>query len=500
MTGFGSNCTSVAASPPDPTKHVRYQLGMVLGAHDFDQEHAYLSERDRWLARDALGFGTVCGLRVTVSSPADGPPQVKVSPGTALAPRGRLVRVAPEQCAGLNDWLAANAEAIPVGSPVTMTLPVYVVLSYRERETDEVPIPGEPCRTEDDVMKPSRVCDDFKLELALAPPGDQELGALRDLVRWLRLHLEVSTTAPDSAPLKDVLDALRAAVVPPASPLEEPAGSPPPPDWLLDGSPGTPFTVRAEDLCEYLEAAFRVWVTELRPLWRPRWLGASSPCTGTVTPPDGAGGDSVLLARLDVPCVRTLEEATWEVDPAGTVVVDERDRPLLVHQRMLQEWLLCASGLVPSGPSAMPTPSGPGPGPGPFLAPPRPAGGVPESPQASPAYEVVAAGTVPGDSASRARTFGNLRLVAVRKGEAVFTFDGFELPGALADFDYVVKALPAPEVGARTPLVAFGGFRPARDGTPAGFALEVSDAQGGLTVARLKALRFVLEVTRYALA
>src|SRR5947199_6841814 len=98
---------SPAVATPDPSKHVNYALGMVLGVDDFTQEFAYLSGRDQWLARDLLGYGTVCGLRVTVDSTSRGP-HVTVEPGTALSPQGQLIRVTPAQCAYLNDWLVAN--------------------------------------------------------------------------------------------------------------------------------------------------------------------------------------------------------------------------------------------------------------------------------------------------------------------------------------------------------------------------------------------------------
>jgi hypothetical protein len=96
MTTFTS--TSVPRAAADPTKHVNYVLGMVLGVDDFNQEFAYLSERDRWLARDLLGYGTAWGLAVTSGLGTRGP-EVRVSPGVALTPRGHLVRVTPAQCA-----------------------------------------------------------------------------------------------------------------------------------------------------------------------------------------------------------------------------------------------------------------------------------------------------------------------------------------------------------------------------------------------------------------
>ena len=48
-----------------------------------------------------------------------------------------------------------------------MKLAAYVVLCYDTCETDERPIPGEPCRDESDTMAASRIADTFRLELRL---------------------------------------------------------------------------------------------------------------------------------------------------------------------------------------------------------------------------------------------------------------------------------------------------------------------------------------------
>ena len=64
MSCFSAKTTTSNMAEPNPTKHVNYNLGMVLGVDDFTQEFAYLSGRDQWLARDLIGYGTVRGLRV----------------------------------------------------------------------------------------------------------------------------------------------------------------------------------------------------------------------------------------------------------------------------------------------------------------------------------------------------------------------------------------------------------------------------------------------------
>ena len=261
--------------PPDPTKHVRYTLGMILGADDFDAEFGWLSGRDRWLARDLIGYGTANGLRVTVSDGAD--PEVTVASGAAVMPTGQLVRVAPAQCANLNDWLAKNGARVSerIASPPA-ALPLYVVLCYDSCETDVRPIPGEPCRSEAEMMQPARIMDAFRLELRLDPPIHREERAIRQFVRWVTDTVEISEgpASPPSGTLEDFLDLLRHAV-----PTASPPASPPEPEFDLM-SPPARFTLDRDDACDYLKAALRVWVTELRPRWHDDFAKAST-CAGS---------------------------------------------------------------------------------------------------------------------------------------------------------------------------------------------------------------------------
>src|SRR6185503_303566 len=208
MSTFSTRVETTPSAAPDPTKHVNYNVGMVLGIDDFNQEFAYLSGRDQWIARDLIGYGTVSGLRVLTENDVKGP-RVVVEPGVAVSPRGQLIRVPVAQCAYLNDWLkldsirgqiTAHHESPPA------PLRVYVVLCYRECPADNVPIPGEPCRSEDDSMAPSRLVDDFRLELKFDPPGQREEDAIRRFVKWLS-QIEVSDLAV-STPLSDILDAI----------------------------------------------------------------------------------------------------------------------------------------------------------------------------------------------------------------------------------------------------------------------------------------------------
>ena len=330
---------SPAVAVPDPSKHVNYTHGMVLGVDDFTQEFAYLSGRVQWLARDAIGYGTLSGLKVTIENDEKGP-RVLVKPGVALSPRGQLIRVTPAQCAYLDPWLAANRDKLghPT-SPIDNEVHLYVVLCYRDCATRMVPVPGEPCRTEDELMQPSRLADDFRLELRLEAPDQKEENALRDFVEWLS-HVEITDASVTT--LEDFLESIREAAhlaAEVASPLEvsSPLSSPlSPPDFLY-GSPPAGVTIPAAHACEYLRAAFRLWVTELRPLWQPNWFREWQCCDHKSTEQEEpAREECVLLAELDVPITDEMR-----VKDPNLIRLNEDRRPFLVHLQLLQEWLLC---------------------------------------------------------------------------------------------------------------------------------------------------------------
>lgn len=335
MSTFVSPTSVLTAAKPDPTKHVLFQQGMVLGVDDFTQEFAYLAGRDQWLARDLLGYGTVAGLAVRKEDDKNKGPRVLVEPGVALGPRGHLIRVPTAQCAYLNDWLKLEKTQKALrerSSPLT----VYVMLCYRDCATDNVPIPGEPCRSEDDLMKPSRLADDFELRLSFDPPSQHEDEAIRKFVGWMR-QVEISDAVISSPKMELFLHAIRDALLPLASP---PTSSPPAfPEFDL-GSPPVELQIRPEDACEYLTAAFRLWVTELRPKRLGPWLDCGAATTETT---GAAPDDCVMLAAISFPFETSSGET--KVTNFDQIEINERHRPFLAHLRLLQEWVLCGRGL-----------------------------------------------------------------------------------------------------------------------------------------------------------
>lgn len=332
MSSFAPSALPQVA-PPDPTKHVNYSLGMVLGVDDFTQEFAYLAGHDQRIVRDLIGYGVVAGLRVSVDVDPTRGPRVQVSPGEAVTPSGRLVCVSPTQCAYLNDWLQANLQEVQaLGSPPPSTISLAVVACYRECPTDDVPIPGEPCRTDAELMAPSRLAESFTLDLRLAPVPQLEEDAVRDFVAWVR---SLPVTSGPSAGVDAFLEALRTAADLEGSP---PASPPALVDFLI-GSPPSGLAIPSDAAGEYLDALLRFWVEELRPRLRSA-AGAECGC--------GAGGvgeldpdaDCITLAELEVPIAEDGVSGAWLVADTPAVGVDDSRRPTLLHLRLLQELLL----------------------------------------------------------------------------------------------------------------------------------------------------------------
>lgn len=319
------NCFSTTSLTPttlDSHKRVNYSLGLVLGVDEFLQEQTYFMEGDRLHNRLLHGYGTLCGLQVSERSGASGP-EILVQPGIAVDPQGQTINVPSPQCVSLNDWLGQEINRQKVeeasGSPPG-PVELYVVLCYRECRTDNVPIPGSPCRTEEDSTSPSRIADDFELRLVTSPPDQAEEELVDRFGRLLDL-IEIDGTATDFLSDEDLADLVRAL-----------AEDDQLPSWA--SPPVGSFILHPDTACEALQHAMHVWVTEVRG------------CDWTVE-----GQRCVRLAHLSF----NTEEfggrllVNEDIDVDGSVTVDdETDRPLLLHTRLLHEWIACgrtASGM-----------------------------------------------------------------------------------------------------------------------------------------------------------
>ena len=344
-----------ASASQSPSFHVNYTKGMVLGVDDFTQEFAYLAGRDQWIVRELSGAGTLRGLAITAEDTATGP-RVRVARGSAATPSGKLVCVPADQCGSLNAWLAAkvNADAVtrllgtgsppappPPSSPPAV-LPLYVTLCYADCLTAPVPIPGEPCRSDDALMAPSRVADDFRIELRLVRPDGEFDDGTRAFVAWLR-QVPIATASPP--PLDDQaewLAALQAAAhswypsIGSAFP-----GAPPSPPVSPPVSPPLPL-VPAARWPAFIGFAFRFWATEIVP--------RVGPICGDPARPDA---DCLLLAQINVPVLFAggVPVGAWQVaGPASAIRVEATAREFLAPARLMQEWLL--SGPAEAGAGA----------------------------------------------------------------------------------------------------------------------------------------------------
>lgn len=322
----------------EPDKRVHYTLGLVLGVDEFQQEQLYHMSGRRWHNRLLHGYGTVHGLAVTTPEPDAADPEIRVSPGVAVDPCGREICVSDTMCVGLTGWLDRHRTTLEELYPGGVdTLPLAVVLCYRECKTDVVPVPGEPCRTQEDAMQASRLRDSFELRLALreeaffgSPPEETETGlslyrhahaeeaAVRAFGELLAGIETVGVAAPGSG-REELLAAVRAL-----GETEGEVGSPP-------SSPPGPIVLPESEVRDAFREAFRVWVTEVRPAIRAREPGGAA-C-------DAAHDECcVLLAELDMPVT-----AGWSVGGVAFEPLEE-NRPILLHTRLLQEWLELPGG------------------------------------------------------------------------------------------------------------------------------------------------------------
>jgi hypothetical protein len=315
------------ASSADPARHVNFTAGMVLGVDDYRQEFAYHSARDKWIVREFLGYGTLSGLAVTVEPDAKGP-RVRVTPGAAAAPSGQLICVGREQCGSFNPWLARkeiadklNTQAALAVDHDHLTLTLFLTLCYVDCAVAEVPIPGEPCRSDENLMAPSRIADDYTLNFSFDPPPMTEAlaGPVLDAF-WAGLVFDGAANTPDAFTAAlgraELQLQLALGVYPAAAPAPTPADL-------------APIHISTDAETRFRAALKALWVTRVRPLVAAQRCGAD-----TVV-----ANDCVLLARLSVPVVRVATH--WEVaaPPAGqptAVTLDETDRPLLLSAAFAQ--------------------------------------------------------------------------------------------------------------------------------------------------------------------
>ena len=304
----------------DAHKRVQYSQGLVLGVDEFNQDQLFLMERDNLHNRALHGYGTVHGLDVEYDFD-NSSPLVLVQPGLAIDPFGRHICVPSIQCGNLNDWLKTEAGREAAATPGPLT--IYVTLSYRECATDQVPVPGGPCRTQEESMVPSRLADDYKLSFTTTAPNqvnEQVLVAFGSLLGRIKITDASSMFETQADMVARVEDLVADSCTP--------AGQPSP---LHDEDP---LCLRTDEACEILNAMMHEWVFKVRPKLMSEGR-CGNPCEGE---------ESVLLAELRFDTLQVTNGwivADTDGDGEPDVAVKKTNRPYQVSTRLLQEWLVC---------------------------------------------------------------------------------------------------------------------------------------------------------------
>ncbi len=447
----------------DPQKRVNYTFGMVLGVDEFKQEQIYLMAKDHSQYRLAHGYGTVCGLHLEITTAPD--LEIQVSKGVAINPRGQEIHVQQLMCARLNDWLTTNQktlESIFGNDPRSLSL--CVVLCYRECPTDTVPVPGQPCRTQQDAMAASNIADSFQLKLCLnsdqipssppmSPPIDDavlnglcfkpsqiEEDTIRRFGRLLhRIRIVDTPSSVTEAELESLVRQLESDSGTITSPPMTSPASPPDDD--------SPIYLSAQDAPGFMRAAFLVWVTEVRPS-----LVTQSEACGCGCPDE----QCVLLAELTFQVSKI-----WQV--VGSVTVDESHRPYLLETRLLQEWLLNQVGSGAGNDAGSSTVV---------------AAGVFHIPLTSPPNTLAAAEGPTLNGLTAISGTSSLEFFLDWGGPSAYTNPKSSSPSA---FTYVVKATVMGKDPASIQVVGFfpQGILVSLTGNPDGFMVEISEITGG---------------------
>jgi hypothetical protein len=330
MTEAMQRCVPVSTGTLSPDQRVNYQFGLVLGVDELEQEDLYFRTRDERATRTLHGYGTASGLRTSANRPLSAPDdvEVRVEPGIGADQFGRPLVIPTAQCAKVGAWLAAQEVAASAdGDPSPLQahlgpsgdLTLYVVAEYDTCPDALVPLPGNPCGTDDDVTAPSRLRDSWQLGFRWAPPPMAQwdgVRALADLLLPIELH-DGSLLESDELVLAEHIRAL----VP---------GSPGP----LTPLPVVPVLPRTGARAA-LDRLVIIWITEVRPTLAPDLIDPAG---------DPAGDPAILLSAITVvpaaPFVTTAPVITSFLPP------DDEGRPYLAPTQLIQELVALGGGVA----------------------------------------------------------------------------------------------------------------------------------------------------------
>lgn len=169
------------ATLAEPLRRVAYEAGMMLGLEATRDEQAYhrrrLNRHQYWLH----GYGTLAGMRVSLSP--DSHPnttdhitvRLLVSPGIGIDGLGREVLTHETYCIKLGDWLAAQSEShLREGySDNDNLLWLKVCVRQKDCPVAQQPVLARKLNLSTDAVQPSRTTDSVMLELVPElPPTD----------------------------------------------------------------------------------------------------------------------------------------------------------------------------------------------------------------------------------------------------------------------------------------------------------------------------------------
>jgi hypothetical protein len=495
----------------DPNQRVRYPLGIVLGVDEFEQEQAYFLGRGRQHNRVQHGYGTVYGLKLSAEEH-----KVRVTPGLAVDPRGRVIELTRDICGDLDVWLgsAENRKKLGTGNG---PFRLYVTLGYRECLTNKVPIPGAPCRSEEDTMDFSRITELSCLKFATVPPPAVEAEGERRLARLLS-RIQISDSGFDFLDEEEMAGCVRSLIE--AGPASSPPSSPP--DSLLSSPPGGPLLVRPENAERVMQAACRTWTTEVRPVL----LDEAKRLMKTAE-----GSDRILLGWVDFTVTIDNKVAAGLTIDAPDPDPDGPERPWLLHTRLLQELMARRFSDVAQGAMEL---AGDVTGEI-WMNTVRQIQGVPVSPDNpangqlltfinghwrpdNPPYKIISAGIFnieqiekkgkkkPKESPPVPLPFYGQKLMLAlvpdesykpRNGCLWITFKGYQEPTEKHRHNYVVKVLPFCDAEARNalkltaPVVVLDQF------AARGIQLWVTDGGEPIAVDILSQMQFEIEISHY---
>lgn len=336
-------CVSLANGTLSPDLRVNYEFGLVLGVNEFRQEQMYFLEKEYLHNRALHGYGTVYGLRVTTSRPADNAHEVlvMVEPGMGIDQWGRVFILRQAQCARVGAWLAKQEQASPgitaKHTDASGNLRLCVVASYDECPDALVPVPGQPCSQVEKTQAASRIRDSFDIQFRWEPP---EMPAWDAVQRFARLmaNVRIEPNLPPAQSDEATIIALVRTIDQPGT-FDPFAGS-----GGYGSPPGSETFLRlpAETAQEALDRIFRVWVTEVRPRIPPDLSDPSNAVGGT--PFESA----VLLSCFDLAPAVPFSSSNPEITSFGPA--DDTGRPFLLHTQLIQELRILHDGELGSEP------------------------------------------------------------------------------------------------------------------------------------------------------